>query len=263
MTTNDDSVVLLERQGTISRITLNRPEALNSINKAVRTALPLALATADADPDTRVIVLRGAGDRAFCSGADIKEFVAVPRPFAYREARTQSDWVRALDRVRKPVIAAVHGYCLGGGLEIALACDIRIATSDACFGLPEVGLGTLPGAGGTQRLSRIVGLGHALAVILSGERIDANEAYRIGLVSKLVAPGELENVVTALATTISSRAPLAVIAAKEAVRDGAELNLEAGLRLELDLLSLLLTTEDRPEAGAAFREKRKPVFKGR
>lgn len=255
--------VLLEKRGEIAWITLNRPQAMNAISEAVRERLPACVRLAEADPDVRVIVVNGAGDRAFCAGADVKEFVAVEAPAQYRQARAHASWIRPFDEARKPIIASIHGHCLGGGLEIALACDLRLASRDATFGFPETGLGVVTGVGGSQRLVRLVGAGQAMHLLLTGERIDADRAYALGLVSRLVDTGMLEAETTAFAKHIASKPPLATVFAKELVRAGAELPLADGMRLEVDLLSLLLNTEDRLEAAAAFREKRAPRFVGR
>lgn len=257
------AAVLYEKSGNIGWVTLNRPEALNAINTSMREELPRILGMADADEEVRVIVISGAGGRAFCAGADLKDFGSEASPVELRRMRRYGHWARALDRISKPLVAAIHGYCLGGGLEIALSCDLRIASDDAQLGLPEVSRGTLPGAGGTQRLSRIVGVGRALDLILTAERISAVEAHRIGLVTRLCATGELRAEAERLAACIAGNAPVAVRHAKEAVVKGHDLPLEDALTLELDLATLLLTTEDRLEAGRAFREKRKPEFKGR
>jgi enoyl-CoA hydratase/carnithine racemase len=255
--------VLMERRGAVAWITLNRPEALNAINVEVREALPRLLREADADPQVRVIVLRGAGARGFCAGADIKEFVRVDSPADYRQSRVHDSWIRPFDEARKPIVASIHGYCLGGGMEIALACDIRIAARDAVFGLPETGLGVITGVGGSQRLARVLGMGLALDLILTGERIDAARAQAIGLVSRLSEPAALAADTEALAARIAAKAPLATMFAKEAVRKGRDLELAAGMRMEVGLLSLLLNTEDRLEAARAFAEKRAPDFSGR
>lgn len=259
---SDAGEVLLETVESVAWITLNRPAAMNAISMAVREQLPAALRRADDDPAVRCIVLRGAGERAFSAGADIKEFSAAASPGAYREARVRQHWIQAFDAVRKPMIAAVHGVCFGGGLEIALACDIRVAGVAAKFALPEVKLAIIPGAGGTQRLSRVIGLGRAMDMILSGEPIDAEEALRIGLISRIAREEDVFALAGRVAAAIASRGPLAVIAAKEAVRQGGDLPLGAGLRLEVDLSALLVGTQDRAEAAAAFREKRTPVFRG-
>jgi enoyl-CoA hydratase/carnithine racemase len=255
--------VLLEAADGVAWITLNRPEALNALNMAMREALPSAIRSAESDPAVRVMVLRGAGDRAFCAGADIKEFGEVPSPPDYRQSRVHESWIRAFDEARKPILASIHGHCLGGGLEIALACDIRIAAEDAVFGFPETGLGIMTGVGGSQRLPRVVGMGQALDMMLTGERIPASRAQAIGLVTRLVAREALPQATAELAARLAARPPLAMAFAKEAVRAATDLPLRDGLRLEVDLLTLLLNTEDRLEAARAFREKRPPRFTGR
>ena len=257
------ATVLLEIRDRIGWITLNRPEAMNALSTRVREELPAALRAAAADPEVRVLVLRGAGERAFCAGADIKEFVEVPSPTDYRQSRVHESWIAAFDAVRKPLLASIHGHCLGGGLEIALACDIRIAAEDALFGLPETGLGVMTGVGGSQRLPRIVGMGQALDMILTGERIPAARAHAIGLVTRLVPRAALAAETEALAARLAARPPIAMQFAKEAVRAALDLPLRDGMRLEVDLLTHLLNTEDRLEAARAFREKRPPTFAGR
>lgn len=254
--------VLLSRADGIAWITLNRPQAMNAVNEDVRRQLPEAVAAAEADAGVRVLVVRGAGERAFCAGADIKEFVAVDSAARYRQERAHRHWISCFERVAKPVIASIHGHCLGGGLEIALACDLRIAAADAVFAFPETGLGIIPGAGGTQRITRVVNAGIALDLVLSGERITAERAYAIGLVSRLVGTDRLEAATRELAQRIAAKPPLAIQFAKEAVKQGCETALAIGLRQETDLLAHLMNTHDRLEAGAAFREKRPPVFKG-
>ena len=255
--------VLYEVRDNIAWITLNRPEAMNAISENIRAAIPAALARAEADDNVRVIVFSGAGERAFCAGADVKGFSAVDSLVKHRQGRAHTHWILAFDRARKPLIAAIHGYCLGGGLEIALACDIRIAAEGSIFGLPEVSRGTLPGSGGTQRLARMVGLGRALDIALSADHVSAEDALRMGLVSRLVPRAALMASAEALAKRIASHAPLSVLLVKEAVRGSLETDLSTGLRIEADLSTLIASTEDRIEAGAAFREKRKPKFKGR
>lgn len=263
MSANGLPAVLTERKGSVAWITLNRPEALNAINEEVRGQLPRAIRDADNDPAVRVVVVNGAGERAFCAGADIKGFGEPGSLTDHRQSRVHNHWIDAFEDARKPIIASIHGYCLGGGLEIALACDIRIGADDAVFALPEVSRGTMPGAGGTQRLARVIGLGRALDMLLSAERMDAPEALRIGLISRLVRRDELPSRTQSLAELIAGHAPIAVMFAKEAMRKGTDPNLKTGMKLEADLLTLLLSTEDRKEAGAAFREKRKPQFKGK
>ncbi len=255
--------VLLECQGPIAWVTLNRPEAMNAISQAMRDALPRLLREADADPSIRATIIRGAGPKAFCAGADIKEFGKVDDLQAEREKRVRHHWSQVFLELRKPVIAAVHGYCLGGGLELALACDIRVASEDASFGFPEPTRGIITGAGGSPRLARVIGLGRALDLALTCERIDAAEAHRIGLVSRVGPAGEVDALAERTARAIAETAPLASVATKEVLQRGADLSLAAAIRLETDVGVALLGTADRLEAAAAFREKRKPRFEGR
>lgn len=262
MSSTADEAIEVAIQDGVGTITLNRPAAINAINDGIRFGLPAALKSFDEDPRVRVIVVRGAGPRGFCTGADLKESRPPTTAFATRSPQSPSNWIRAFDQAAKPVIASIHGFCLGGGLEIALACDLRVASADATFSLPETGLGLIPGGGGTQRLPRIVGLGRALELMLTGDRIDAAEALRIGLINRIAPDVEsLSDVTLKLAQRIAQRPPLATRLAKEAARSGMDLELNAGLRLEKDLFTMLLGTEDRLEAAAAFREKRAPVFK--
>ncbi len=243
-------------------LTLNRPSALNAANAQMRAELMELVAQAERDSEVRVIVLRGAGERAFCAGADIHEFEAVDSPVVTRAAKHAPKWIDAIAAAKKPTMASIHGYCLGGGLEMALACDLRIASDDAVFALPETRLGIIPGAGGTQRLARVVGMGNALRLILTGDRIDATTALQMGLVSAVVAPADRDGLVRQWAERCAEGAPLALAYAKEAVRRGLEMPLADGLRLEADLATLLFSTKDRSEGAAAFREHRKPVFRG-
>lgn len=262
MNASDPPAVLFEQQGCVAIITLNRPQAINAINNEVRASLPEAIRRADRDPAVRVSILRGAGDRGFCAGADIKELNSF-HTLERRNSLVHEAWIDALDKSRKPVIAAIHGFCLGGGLEIATACDIRMATHDAVFGFPEVGLGLITGAGGSQRLVRLVGLSRALDLFITTDRVDAREAWRIGLVTRLLDAGrDLQAEAMTLAQRIAQLPPAAVCYAKEAMRRGSELPSDAGRRLEVDLFALLMTTRDRVEAANAFREKRPPRFTG-
>lgn len=258
-----EHTVQIERINGVGWIILNRPGQINAINQALREETRRALEALDNDPQVGAIVIRGMGERGFCAGADIKSQADSSSLPAVRDGLTPG-WIESFDKVRKPVIAAVHGFCLGGGLEIAMACDIRIAAPSAVFGLPETGLGLIPGGGGTQRLPRIIGLGRALDYLLTGDRFDAVEAHRIGLVSRLAASNEsLIDEVQAIAERIVSKPARASAYVKEAARDGLELPLAAGLKLEKDLFVLLMSTDDRREAAAAFKEKRPPVFTGR
>ena len=258
-----EPAVRVERAGGIGWIVLNRPGQINAINDDIRHGVPKALAELDADAAIRVIVIRGEGARGFCAGADIKERREVETSLQVRQRLEKSRWIEALDRVHKPVIAAIHGFCMGGGLELALACDIRCASPDAVFALPETGLGLIPGGGGTQRLGRVVGLGRATDLLLTGERLAAEEALAIGLLSRVSATlTSLLPEVAALAQRIAGKPPTATAFAKKAARAAMELDLKSGLDLELDLFALLAPMHDVKEAALAFREKRAPHFSG-
>jgi enoyl-CoA hydratase len=246
----------------VATITLNRPNVHNAMNEKMREELTACFSELAQSPDARAIVVTGAGERAFSAGADIREFVTPQVPVKYRDARRRVDFRAAMDRCGQPIIAAINGFALGGGLELALACDIRIAGEDSQLGLTEVNLAIIPGGGGTQRLPRLVGRGKALEMILTGARVDAREALRIGLVERVVPTAEVHTSARALAKMLAERAPVAMRYAKEAVVKGLGMSLEDGLRLENDLATLLRTTEDRLEGAKAFLEKRKPRFTG-
>ncbi|MFN3725961.1 MAG: enoyl-CoA hydratase/isomerase family protein [Allosphingosinicella sp.] len=256
--------VLVERDGPIARIVLNRPDRINAINQSIREGLPEALRALDADDEVRVIVVKGAGERGFSAGADIRESRGAELPIDAHRRLRDDHWIDAFDCMTKPTVAAIHGYCMGGGLEIALACDIRIASADAVFALPETGLGLIPGAGGTQRLPRLIGIGPALDLLMSNDRIDAAAALRLGLITRL-AEGRAELYAQAdeLARKIAAKPPAAIAFARRAAYASTALPLAEGLGLERDLFALLLTTEDQREAARAFIEKRRPVFNGR
>jgi enoyl-CoA hydratase len=258
-----DAPVLYEVADHVATVTLNRPAVRNAMNTALREAMTERFTALAVDDDVRVIIVTGAGDKAFSAGADIREFVAPLVPTRFRAERRRLDFRQVMDRCPQPIIAAIRGIALGGGLELALACDIRIAGDDALLGLTEVNLAIIPGGGGTQRLPRLVGRGKALEMILTGQRIDAAEALRIGLVERVVPAAEVMTTARALARELAGKAPVALRYAKEAVVAGLELPLADGLRLEGDLSTLLRTTEDRLEGARAFLEKRKPDWKGR
>ena len=246
----------------VATVTLDRPDVFNAMNEPMRRELTECFTRLAVDDDVRVIVITGAGERAFSAGADIREFVQPPVPVRFREERKRVDFRAVMDRCPQPIIAAIRGYALGGGLELALACDIRIAAEDAQLGLTEISLAIIPGGGGTQRLPRLVGRGKALEMILTGARIGGPEALRVGLVERVVPPGEVLPAAQELARALAARAPVALRYAKEAVVKGLELPLAEGLRLENDLATLLRTTEDRLEGAKAFLEKRAPRFTG-
>ncbi|OLD69090.1 MAG: hypothetical protein AUF63_01525 [Candidatus Rokubacteria bacterium 13_1_20CM_70_15] len=255
--------IFYEAADGVVTITLNRPEVHNAMNERMRQELTRCFGDLATSDEARVVVVTGAGDRAFSAGADIREFVEPQVPVRFRESRKRVDFRQAMDRCPQPIIGAIRGYALGGGLELALACDIRIAGEDAQLGLTEVNLAIIPGGGGTQRLPRLIGRGRALEMILTGARIDAREAWRIGLVERVVPAADVLAAARELARTLAEKAPVALRYAKEAVVKGLELPLADGLRLENDLATLLRTTEDRVEGAKAFLEKRKPRFTGK
>lgn len=255
--------VSVEREGALGWVVLTRPAQINAINDEIRQGVPQALRALDADPDIRVIAIRGEGSRGFCAGADIKEARGLETAIEVRRRMEGVRWIEAIDTIQKPVIAAIHGYCLGGGLELALACDIRFATPDAVFSLPETALGLIPGGGGTQRLPRIVGPGRAMDLLLTGERLDAAAARGMGLTTRTASVSEaLVDEVRVFALRIAARAPAATLSAKRAARSAFDLALKQGLDLELDLFAMLKPSDDAQEAASAFREKRAPNFSG-
>jgi enoyl-CoA hydratase/carnithine racemase len=256
--------VLYEQKDKIVTITLNRPEAMNSVDPETQEALIEAWSRFRDDDAAWVAILTGAGEKAFSAGADLKKLI--PRTFGPGQRRDREAGLGGITRgleIWKPMIAAVNGHCLAGGLELALACDLRLASPNATFGLTEVRWAIMPGAGGTQRLPRAVPLAKALEMILMAQTIDAAEAYRIGLVNKVVPLPELMPTAVQWAQTLCERGPLAVRAAKEAVIRGLTMPMADGLRLEAFLSATLRQTEDAVEGPKAFAEKRKPEFKAR
>src|SRR6267142_6251617 len=254
--------ILLERRERVAIVTINRPEKRNALNIQTRAEGAAVLDQLRADDSVRVVVFTGAGDKAFIAGADIAEF-ANRTAITQREVMLERGLFNAIDTFPKPVIAMVNGYCLGGGCELALACDIRVASETASFGQPEINLGIIPGGGGTQRLTHLVGEGKAMEMILTGQIIDAQSAYSIGLVNH-VFPADLLQVKTMeLANRIAEKSPIALSLAKEAVKIASRSTLDEGLRREVDLFALCFSTEDKNEGVSAFLEKRKPEFKGK
>lgn len=231
--------LIYEKQDGIASVTLNRPKAMNAYNVKMRDELYETLTAIKDDDDVRVVIFKGAGEKAFCAGADLSEFLTAPSPVTARQVRWERDvWGQFLN-LPQPLIAALHGYVLGSGFEIALCCDIRIASEDVCFGLPEVGLGIIPAAGGTQTLPRLVGRARALEMLLSNRWIKGEEAYRIGLVNRLVTKDKLVETAEQMAGEIASRNVRAVKLAKQAVMRGLDLPLREGLELEKRLASQL------------------------
>lgn len=256
------SLILVEKVDRIAWVTLNRPEKLNALNNQVLEALEKTFAELEQDPDTGVVVLTGAGEKAFVAGADIAELKALDSAAARVQALRGQAVYQRIESMPKPVIAAVNGFALGGGCELALACHVRVASENARFGLPEVSLGIIPGYGGTQRLPRLVGKGVALDMILSGDFVSAADALRMGLVSRVAPAADLKATVEKMAKTILSRGPLALRYALAAVHEGMEMPQDRGLQYEAALFGLLAATQDMQEGMGAFLEKRPAQFKG-
>jgi enoyl-CoA hydratase len=255
--------LIYEKKENIGLLTINRPDKMNAISNELTAELKQFLDEVEKDEKLRVLVITGAGDKAFVAGADIKELADRDASLGRRVTQERQETFSRLENLQVPVIAAVNGYALGGGLELALACSIRICSENAQFGAPEVKLGIIPGDGGTQRLPRLVSLGRAMEMIITGDFIDAQEAYRIGLANKVVPHEKLMEEAMALAQKIASRPPLAVRYAKEAVNISQEGDRASGFALESYLHALTCTTEDKKEGISAFLEKRKGKFKGK
>jgi enoyl-CoA hydratase/carnithine racemase len=255
--------VLYEKKGNIAYVTVNRPKVLNALNTPTWKDLRTAFEDARDDTAIRGVILTGAGDKAFIAGADIGELAHVAAFEAEQSSRFGQQVLDLIEDLGKPVIAAVNGFALGGGCETAMACTIRIAVETARFGQPEVALGLIPGGGGTQRLPRLVGKGRALQLILSGEMISAQEAYRIGLVNEIVPAADLVTRAEAILKKIASNAPIAIKLALEAANKGLETSQGEGLLLEASYFGLCAATEDKKEGTTAFLEKRTPQFQGR
>ena len=254
--------ILIERIDRIAIITINRPEKLNALNIRTRAELAQALDELRDDSEIRVVILTGAGEKAFVAGADISEFEGRTAIEQRAVMRSRNIFTTA-EEFPKPLIAMINGFCLGGGNELAMCCDLRIAGENARFGQPEINLGIIPGGGGTQRLTRLIGEGRSMQMILTGEMIDAREAWRIGLVNEVHPTAELREKTLAIASRVASRSPVELAMAKAAVKGASRNTLRAGLDLEIDLFSLCFSSEDKDEGVRAFLEKRQPDFKGR
>jgi enoyl-CoA hydratase/carnithine racemase len=254
--------VLYEKKGAIAYVTLNRVKVLNALNKATIAELTEVFENARDDAEVHGVILTGDGDKAFAAGADISEMAGDTPDDAEHKTRQGQRLTTIIENLGKPVIAAVNGFALGGGCELAMACTIRLAVETAKFGQPEVAIGIIPGYGGTQRLPRLVGKGRALQLILSADTIDAQEAYRIGLVNEIVAKDKLIPRAESILNKINANAPTAVKLAIEAANRGLDVSVAEGLNIEASLFAQCFATEDRKEGVAAFREKRKPNFKG-
>lgn len=254
--------LLFAREGAVALLTLNRPQSLNALNTALLNDLRHAILDIRDDAGVRVVILTGAGTRAFAAGADLKELTELPPMAMQTYAQAGQQVFQSIEQLGKPVVAAINGFALGGGCELAMACTLRVAADSATFGQPEVNLGLIPGFAGTQRLTRLVGKGRALDLLLTGRQIDAVEALRIGLVERVVAAADVITEARAIAGALAAKPPLAVGAILEAVQRGSETTLDAGQALEASLFGLVGSTADMREGTTAFLEKRTPIFKG-
>lgn len=255
--------ILFETAAGIATITFNRPKALNALNSVLLTELGAALDQVSANPDIRVLVLTGAGEKAFIAGADISELATFNALQGKQFSRKGHDIIARLQTLPIPVIAAVNGFALGGGSEVALACDFIYASENAVFGLPEINLGIIPGFGGTQRLPRLIGMNRAKELIFTGKMIPAAEAARLGIVNLVCPPEALIEKVLETARTMASKGKVALRAAKQAINSGANVDLTTGCHIEIDAFALCMASADAREGTTAFLEKRKAVFKGR
>ncbi|MBW5469854.1 enoyl-CoA hydratase [Brevibacillus formosus] len=254
--------VSLQREGAIGVLTLQRPEVFNCLNLETLVTLRGLIREISHDRDIRTVIVTGAGDKAFCSGADLRERRSMSPQQVDVYIQTIRDTFTELEKLPKPVIAAINGLALGGGTELALACDLRIMSEQAQMGLTETSLGIIPGAGGTQRLPRLVGKGVAKELIFTARRVFPEEALSIGLVNRIVPADQLMATAISLAEQISANAPLALAQAKFAIDCGVEVELASGLQIESNAYKLLVPTKDRLEGLAAFQEKRKPIYRG-
>ncbi|MDP2605426.1 MAG: enoyl-CoA hydratase/isomerase family protein [Deltaproteobacteria bacterium] len=263
----DFQTILLEVRNQIAFVTFNRPDSMNAVNRQMARDLVDVCRQIEEDAGIRVAIFTGAGEKAFSAGMDLKErsetsFSPIERRQQKLSATIQTQ-TRAVAAVTKPTIAAIRGYCVGGGLEFALACDMRVAAEDAKLGLAEVKRGLIPGSGGTQRLPRTVGVAKALEICLTGDNVTGAEAQRLGLVNIAVLASDVMKAAEDLAVRILKGAPMSVLFIKEAIKKGVELSLDEGFRLESDLSAMIATTEDSKEGPRAFAEKRAPVWKGK
>jgi enoyl-CoA hydratase len=253
----------ISNRGAVRTITVNRPDKLNALNRDTLNELTLAFAQAAQDDGVRAVVLTGAGEKAFVAGADIAEMHGYMPMQAQGFSRTGQRLMSSIERLGKPVIARIQGFALGGGMELAMACHLRVASEKAKFGQPEINLGLIPGFGGTQRLLRLAGRGAALELCLTGAPINAQRAYELGIVTRVVAAEALDDTVSALADQLAAAAPLAAAGILDAVLQGGETGIDQGLEFETQGFALAFSTEDMREGTMAFLEKRKAEFRGR
>jgi enoyl-CoA hydratase len=254
---SNTDLIIMEKRGGVAILTFNRPQALNAINSCLNAELFSLLDQAEKDPETKVIVVTGAGDRAFIAGADIKEMQSMDAIAAREFALEAKKTVDKLYNLKKPVIAAVNGFCLGGGLEYAMACDFRVASANARFALPEISIGIMPGSGGTQRLPRLIGMGQAKEMIYTGEMIDAEKALNLGIINHIFKREELLDETMKIAEKIAAKSAVAVSLIKSSVNRGSEADLNTASIFEIDCFALCFTTEEQKRAMAAFAAKSK------
>lgn len=254
--------VLIEKSGKIGIVTVNRPQQMNSMNSLTRSELADAFNLLENDKNIAVILLTGSEGKAFIAGADIKEFL---NQTIENEKQLEEDWIvtTIISNLKKPVIAVIDGFCLGGGLELAMSCDLRIASDRSKLGQPEINIGIIPGAGGTQRLTRLIGEGRAMEMILTGRMITAEEAFNYGIINFVYNPDDLMDEAMEIANTIGEKSKYAVERAKKSIKAVSEMNLKDGLKLERKMFIECLNSEDGKEGITAFIEKRKPNFKGK
>jgi len=254
---------LYEKSEGIATITINRPQALNALNEETLLEISSRIADAKQDKNIKVVVITGAGDRAFCAGADLNVMKGAGAYKGMHLSQVGQKLTLEIEELEKPVIAVINGYALGGGLELAMACDLRIASENAKLGQPEVNVGLIPGWGGTQRLPRLVGKGKAKEMIFTGKRIDAKTAEQLGLVNKVVPLEQLKSTVKELASELMNKPPIAIELAKQLINNSTETDLKIGLTNEAEAFGVLASTEDFKEGVSAFLEKRKPRYKGK
>jgi len=255
--------LLVQQEGTVRTVTLNRPQALNALDPLTLDELVHCCEEVRATADVRCVIVTGAGTKAFAAGADIAAMATMSALEGRAFACQGQQALHALEELPVPVIAAVNGFALGGGMELALACDLIVASETAKFGQPEINLGIIPGFGGTQRLARRIGVGAARLLIYSGDMIDADEALRLGLVNRVVAAADLVREVHALASALAAKAPVALQQAKAAINVGVDVDLRDGCRYEMEAFAVAFGSNDRTEGMRAFLEKRRPTFRGR
>lgn len=263
MSDKEYQLMTYEKKGRVATITINRPKVMNALNIALAGEMRDALADAEADDNIRVLVITGTGDRAFCAGADIGELAVLGGIQARDFSLVAQSLTTLIERIRKPVVAKINGLCLGGGNEVAMSCDFRIASEKALFGQPEINLGIIPGMGGTQRLTRLIGRTKAMEMDMLGEMIPAADAHRLGLVNKVVPAADLDKAVDELVEKLAAKGPVALGMVKLAVNNGMDMDLNRGLYYEAECFGAACGTEDAKEGTKAFLEKRKPEFKGR